>query len=149
MKKKKKKDTTIKTSQINANEKFFCYLFVNTLKTQKLTTFMDYSKNPFKSLADFNKTKNGIHNVYWKMGTIIGPFSDQKKCKIFCNMWKKKSRGIKSRKMRGILLTILYNIQNINDMKEIVNLENVPSILHCWDEDYATYHHIIHQIFKK
>jgi hypothetical protein len=38
----------------------------------------------------------------WKLEMIIGPFEDQKKAIEFKELWRKKSRGIKSRRARGI-----------------------------------------------
>lgn len=94
----------------------WCYLLINFLPEQKINTHIGLSENPFIALHLHNKgkvkgskrNKNALGK--WILEMIIGPFTEEEGAK-FTDQWKKKSRGIESRRNRGEFLAKQLNLK--------------------------------------
>jgi hypothetical protein len=62
------------------------------------------SKNPFKKIDKCNSKLNSVCKTKWEVDMIVGPFDNKSQAEDFHNKWKKKTRGISSRRGRGIEL---------------------------------------------
>ncbi len=94
----------------------WCYLLNNFLPEQKINTHIGLSENPYISLHLHNegkikgskRNKNALGN--WILEMIIGPFTQEQGID-FTDQWKKKSRGIESRRNRGETLACQFNLK--------------------------------------
>lgn len=100
---------------------YFCYMMINLQPLQKTNTFIEVSCDPFKTVENHNNsaiksTQPAAPN--WILDMIIGPFDQIQKASLFVKLWRDKSRGINSRRKRGIKLAC--------DQK-----------LTCWDRSFT------------
>ena len=87
---------------------WFCFMMVNWQPEQKINTWIEETINPTLSLKLHNKkiapkskyTKSAAG--FWKLEMIVGEFKDFESASKFVHGWKQQSRGIRSRRERGI-----------------------------------------------
>lgn len=110
----------------NNNNAWFCSLFITTKQNQKVNTSIEISQDPRLLLAEKNKKKinyssDGEEKEPWKHELIVGPMNKETAIK-FQAKWKNQSRGIASRKRKGIEMAI-ENKFEIGDQRKD-SLEN-------------------------
>ena len=91
---------------------YFCYMMINLDQNQKTNTFIEVSRDPF---ATVNKHNNGgVRNSKttqsgapdWILSLIIGPFVKEEDATSLAEKWRGKSRGIRSRRNKGMTLAL-------------------------------------------
>ncbi len=96
--------------------RYFVFLMVNNLPDIKTNTYVDMSTTPRRRFVLLNS--GSIKNVRntkpaqgkWQLNMIIGPFNEKKNAKSVMEFWRNKSRGMKSRRKRGIELAKQNNV---------------------------------------
>lgn len=97
--------------------KYWCYLMVNFQPEQKINTYIGKTKDPPKKVEEHNQRKAKGQKTtkaaapYWSLEMIIGPFNDKGSAIEFRDKWKQKSRGIQSRRQRGLDLSDEYHVE--------------------------------------
>lgn len=129
-------DITSFIHTVDTNEKeFYCYLAVNFRHRQKTNTRIDVSVNPIDSLNILNAK---LQHPIWRLELVIGSFRTAQGADIFRNTWEKKSRGIRSRKIRGMNLSVDFNKKLEKFSSKPVNWRDY--LLTCWDYELNPKH---------
>lgn len=95
------------TSGDDAVVEFFAYLMINYNDNQKIHTHIGKSRDPKRKLVILNsvqrstKKNTKVKKPTWELALIIGPFKRRDEVNAFCQEWKDKKRGIKSRTLCG------------------------------------------------
>lgn len=95
-------------------EEWFCYLMINFYPNTKTHTHVGKSREPVKKVKEYNKgtiknaRQTNTATGYWELEMIIGVFDKKADAIEFRDLWKSNSRGIKSRRQRGIDLAIKH-----------------------------------------
>lgn len=122
---------------------FWCVLFINFNATKKLKTEVRLAIDPMTILKELNnefgnakiegRKSSGENKVNWGVYFIIGEFFTREQAKDFVKLWKNGTRGIDSRIIQGIKLSIANNkniyvnddddgVKRIRDM--YINIKN-------------------------
>ncbi len=89
----------------------WCFMMVNFEPNQKINTHISDSKSPPVTVAKHNagqvkgskSTKAAAGS--WILDMIIGPFLTSEAASRFAQRWRSNSRGIQSRRKRGLMLS--------------------------------------------
>ncbi len=98
------------------SEDRFCYMMVNFKAEQKINTYIGEGKDPYEDVLlhnsgrakDSKSTRSAAPN--WELNMIIGPFKNSGDACKFVEPWRVNSRGILSRRKRGMELARLQNL---------------------------------------
>lgn len=109
--------TSFSESELNGREMaYWCYLMINFNVYQKTNTHVGMSRNPVKKVEKHNEKKlKGSKSTKaaagsWELNAIVGPFKEKLDAKGFKIEWNLHSRGIDSRRNRGMQLCIANNL---------------------------------------
>jgi len=89
---------------------WFAYLMANGYIRTKTHSHIGKDNRPLRKLKahNLNRVRNAKStrpaSGHWKVEMIIGPFDSKTKVLLFRHKWKRKSRGIIPRRLRGIKL---------------------------------------------
>lgn len=108
---------------------YFCFLMVTTQQKQKVNTSIEFGTDPLFVLQQKNKNKrdyssDGEDTEPWKLELVVGPFPDQKKGQKFQKKWKKDSRGIPSRRKKGIELALALGLEVFDKRIKEISVED-------------------------
>ena len=115
---------------------------VNNLPDIKTNTYVDMSTKPRRRWDLLNK--GSIRNVRntkpaqgkWQLNMIIGPFTKKLDAKEVMEFWRNKSRGMISRRKRGIALAKQHGVKCwdiVLDMEQQEKIANSLAITNAGD----------------
>jgi len=87
---------------------YYCYLAINEGNSQKVNTRVGVSRYPPNRVQmdnekyEQNKKNKNNPTSPWVLNMIIGDFTTRMSAEEFRKEWLRKSRGIKSRRYRGL-----------------------------------------------
>ena len=89
---------------------WFVFLMINFLASTKTNTHVDFSRRPRRRWHQLNtgKIKNARNTkpaeTHWELEMVLGPISSRRQAERMAEVWKAKSRGLKSRRDKGIVI---------------------------------------------
>lgn len=96
--------------RLEKSRPWFVFLMINFLPSTKTNTHVDFSRRPRRRWHRLNTGKiKSARNTkpaenHWELEMVLGPIQSKRQAQEMANNWKARSRGLKSRRDKGIVI---------------------------------------------